>query len=194
MILHETEDREEMFGIYPVTDLFLTTGNSVVNSRQELVMGTGHAKQCVDWLDPDGTKGMRRRLGQRLHLVVTTKHGRGAYPELRPNHKPYGKLVKHPDMVCYYAYGVLISEHWPKSKFGVFQTKDNYANPSRPELITYSAGVLSALMDYMAGQLGRMPRVDMPMPGIGLGGLDEYTVRPLLKKLGDNVHVWKLKN
>ena len=193
MIYHVTDDPKEMFRTSAVSDLFLTTSNSVIRvNNRTLVMGAGHAKAMVQHFDPEGKHGLEHRFALKVQEKVEALHGAGFYPELRPNDVPYGYMRKSKKYLVYYSYGVIISENWPKSKLGLFQTKDNWLNKSRLGLIEFSVRELVRQMKWMQKVLKRAPRVDMPFPGIGNGGLKEYDVRHLLKNLEDNVHIWKL--
>lgn len=190
MIVHETEDREEMFRASKISDLFLTTANSTVKlADMSLVMGAGHAKQFLDYFDPGGSKMLAKTLALGIHELAFDYRNMGNY-DIRPTVDPY---IDSDSLRVYYPYGVLRSFHWPKSNIGLFQTKDRFDLPSRLDIISWSLAVLKTHMRQMKNVLGHDARVDMPFPGIGLGGLNDFDVLPLLERFGDNLHIWRLK-
>ncbi len=70
-------------------------------------------------------------------------------------------------------------------RIGAFQTKYHWRDPSPLELIGRSAAVLGK-------HASRFSRIAMPLPGCGLGGLNEIDVLPILESLPDNVFIYKL--
>ena len=192
MIVNQTKNSREMFDIYPITDLFLTTTNSVVKvETRELVMGSGHALQFVQTFDPTGEKQLKARLGVAIAKRTQEYHEAGHYGDLKPTDKPYvyNKSKTHRG---YHAYGLIVSEKWPNSKIGIFQTKFDWAKPSSIDLIKYSFNQLKAFMERGKQTLGRPVRVDMPFPGIGKGGLNRDDVLEIASKFGDNLHLWEM--
>jgi hypothetical protein len=83
-------------------------------------------------------------------------------------------------------YGFQFAKHPTyTTQLGIFQTKKYYNNPSTPEIIAFSAGMLCAnIYHYNFG------RVAMNFPGSGLDGLSKYTLKPLLEPLPKNVYIY----
>lgn len=73
------------------------------------------------------------------------------------------------------------------SGIGAFQSKLSWRDKSSLELIEFSVGKLQ-------NRLNKNPEllVELIYPGIGLGGLRESDVSPLLEVLPDSVTAWKL--
>ena len=68
---------------------------------------------------------------------------------------------------------------------GCFQTKRDWRDPADPALIRQAAEELGKWCRDHPRQI-----VHLPFPGIGRGGLDRETVRPLIKPLPDQVIAW----
>lgn len=81
-------------------------------------------------------------------------------------------------------YGVL----WPTKgeKLAAFQTKRHWKDKADPDLIANAAGQLRRVAERFPDK-----SFHLNFPGIGLGGLKEEDVLPLLESLPDNVVVWK---
>jgi hypothetical protein len=85
-----------------------------------------------------------------------------------------------------YTYGLLVSDRYPKAKLGAFQTKLHWKNPSPIELIYESACLLQAWC-YQ----NPTARVDLPMPGVGCGGLESTDILSITDILPNRVNVWE---
>lgn len=83
-------------------------------------------------------------------------------------------------------YGLLVSERWPESKLGAFQTKLDPKDPSPLWLIHYSALMLDRFI-----RENPVLMVHLNFPGIGYGGRTPREVMPLIEFLPDNVVVWE---
>lgn len=83
-------------------------------------------------------------------------------------------------------YGLLISENWPESKLGAFQTKWHSNLPSNPALVGYSIGKLE---QFIADN--SVMNVHLNFPGIGYGGLDKELLLRTLAVLPNNVYIWE---
>lgn len=81
-------------------------------------------------------------------------------------------------------YGVIIDD---LLGYGIFQTKRHFNQPSDPALISKSARMLAEIAKDRPDET-----FYLNYPGIGLGGLSESSVRPLLRDLPDNVIIWRL--
>lgn len=174
MILIQTRNKNEMFGIYRDTDLFLTTTNSTLHNNEILVMGAGHAKQVSDFFKVD----IKTPLANAIKSRVAEKVKLGDYD------KAYVK--KNRDYI-YNSYGLIVSDNWPKSKLGIFQTKYHYKDLPDYDIINYSTQMLLKWCE-----VNNQSRVDMPFVGIGLGKLERNKVYDILEKLPDTVYIWKL--
>jgi len=84
-------------------------------------------------------------------------------------------------------YGLLVVRG-RRIRIGAFQTKRHWREPSDLELIRLATRRLLAYLEDHP----EVRRVDLNFPGVGLGGLSERTVRPILEALPPFVHVWKL--
>ena len=69
---------------------------------------------------------------------------------------------------------------------GMFQSKINYWEPSTVKLIEFSVKKLLAWLEQRPGIT-----VALNFPGIGLGGLTEEEVLPLIEVLPDTVTIYK---
>lgn len=194
MILHTVNDPNAMFDVYPISQLFCTTGNSVVNAQtRELVMGAGHAKQYAEFFDPTGEKKLKAGFGLAVHNEVSRLHNLGTYDYLKVNELPY---VTSKDGLWrgYGAYGLIYSKNWPNNRMGILQTKFDWKKPSPLALVKWSLKRLQGFIDAVYDCNGIYIRVDMPFPGIGKGGLPRHEVLPMLENFGDYLHVWELEN
>ena len=84
-------------------------------------------------------------------------------------------------------YGIVTSQQHDRV-VGAFQTKYHYKNPSTIELVKRSIEQLVTLANNFPNKL-----IHLNFPGIGLGGLKEKDVLPLLGVLPDNVIIWRKK-
>lgn len=71
---------------------------------------------------------------------------------------------------------------------GALQTKRHWMEPASLLLIAHSLGRLCQLLE---SHTEAYPRVAMPFPGIGYGGLPRAEVLPLLEPLPRYVHVYE---
>ena len=114
--------------------------------------------------------------------------GRGAAYEATkrfPNcDRVFGSMVN--SHLC--AYGILIHPDRGSPILAAFQVKTHWADLADLTLIEKSVTVL----DRLARRDWKHLKVGLNFPGIGNGGLKEVDVLPLLKRLPDNVSVWKL--
>ena len=173
MILKETPDPDEMWDIFPVSDLFLTTSNSTILNGH-LAMGAGHARQVRNrW------KGIDKKMATAVIVRVNELGNRRLYGD-NPNSYKVGAYT------VYQCYGLLVSKRWPLAKLGLFQTKDRFWTPSRLDLIKYST---TMLQNWCAKN--KTKRVDLPFPNIGCGGLKVEDVEPIIDELPDTVYVWR---
>lgn len=91
-------------------------------------------------------------------------------------------------------YGLVIIEAETRGRsdrmplLGALQTKVHFRDPSPLDLVVLSVRELAAWMHSHPGR-----RVDLPFPGIGLGGLDPAHVRPILDVLPPTAHVWSFQ-
>jgi hypothetical protein len=74
-----------------------------------------------------------------------------------------------------------------RQRIAAFQTKRHWKSPSPLDLLKLSC-------EKLAGYAKQFPvqRIALNYPGIGLGGLTESDVLPLLETLPDNVFVYRL--
>lgn len=86
-------------------------------------------------------------------------------------------------------YGLVITDSFFPSTICAFQTKINWENDSRLDVIGYSVIELLRFINKKP----KPKRVDMAFPGIGLGNLDPDVVIEVIKHLPDIVHVWRLE-
>jgi len=112
--------------------------------------------------------------------------GRGAAWQLKLKvpgiDRVFGKMI---DETCGHLgrYGLIFHE-----RYGAFQVKYRFNKKARLDLISYSMTLLSDV----AGK-NRKNTFNINYPGIGNGELKENQVRPILRMLPKNVHVWKKK-
>lgn len=85
-------------------------------------------------------------------------------------------------------YGFVTASSANGQLVGAFQSKQHWRDPSTVELITFSTGVLNNYLDSHPAI-----SVAIAYPGIGLGGLKERDVQPILKTLPDRVTICKLR-
>ena len=76
-----------------------------------------------------------------------------------------------------------------QNKIVAFQVKTHFKNDAELGLIENSAGQLSKVAKKYSDK-----RFDLNFPGIGWGGLNEEKVKPILKPLPDNVHIWRFNH
>ena len=95
----------------------------------------------------------------------------------------FGKAIKH--FHKSQAFGLLAVINYP---IGAFQTKFDWRKPSSLSLIEFSCSKLAKRAELW-------PHINfhLPYPGIGLGGLSEERVEPIINKLPNNVHIWTLR-
>lgn len=147
-------------------DIFLFTGNNIVKrdrrkifeSDHKLVMGAGAAKAFLECFPYSDVL-----FADRISLVK----------------RYYCYLVK---------YTPSVSPYNSIYKIGIFQTKEDFRDPSSIDIIQKSTETLQVLAesntDYM---------FHLNYPGIGLGGLSKEQVEPIIKNLPDNVIIWSLQ-
>lgn len=91
-------------------------------------------------------------------------------------------------------YGLIVLEPEPcasserRPLLGALQTKVQFRDPSPLDLVALSVRELAGWMHSHPGS-----RVDLPFPGIGLGGLDPTDVQPILDPLPPIAHVWRFQ-
>lgn len=140
------------------TDLLAITTNGLV-SNVRLVMGAGAAKQAAERFP-------------YLPIYVASNLGR-YYPYLINGNYLYGFIdLGRPEIV--------VGENGPQ--IGLFQSKLHPRDPSRLDVIAYSAVRL-----YVWCHQHPESRVACNLPGIGLGGLKPAQVKPLLAALPNTV-------
>ena len=83
-------------------------------------------------------------------------------------------------------YGLMICDTFFPVTICAFQTKIDFSDPSRLDVIGYST---IELLRYINKY--KPKRIDLNYPGIGLGGLDEKLVYEVIKYLPNQVNVWK---
>lgn len=85
-------------------------------------------------------------------------------------------------------YGFVAARSANGQLVGSFQSKQHWRDPSTVELIAFSTKVLNAYLE-------QHPDISVAIayPGIGLGGLKERDVQPILATLPDRVTVCKLR-
>ena len=97
--------------------------------------------------------------------------------------KEFGVITQNlnPNHYCYWGVG---------DPYGAFQTKHHYYDPSSLKLIELSARKLQEIAEAYPEFT-----FHLPFPGIGLGSLKEFEVRPVLERIisAPNIMVWKLK-
>ncbi len=86
-------------------------------------------------------------------------------------------------------YGTLPSNRKEIDKLVAFQVKTHFKNQADLGLIEKSANQLSTIATKYPNK-----RLDLNFPGIGNGGRDVEKVMPIVKKLPDNVHIWRFKD
>jgi hypothetical protein len=95
--------------------------------------------------------------------------------------KEFGRMAKR------VRYGLLVSENWPRQKVAAFQTKIDWREPSKLDVIELSTRML---IDWCAAHPTAW--VHLNFPGIGRGGLRREDVLPVIAALPDTVAVWEL--
>lgn len=128
-------------------------------------------------------------LTRDLRLVMGAGMARqalGRFPDLdwRWGYRLYSLYRDDYDAYRLPWYGVL----WPREgeKLGAFQTKLSPRQRAKPELITKATYLLALYARKYPEK-----RILLNFPGIGLGGLQEAEVLPILQVLPDNVEVWR---
>ena len=86
-------------------------------------------------------------------------------------------------------YGIVSSDHFSPVRIWAFQTKIEYKDDARLDLIGYSTIELIRRLQKM----NEVRRVDMAFPGIGRGNLDPEIVMHTIKNLPDVVNIWRLE-
>lgn len=138
--------------------------------------------------DPQGvvlatTNGVVKRDGSLVMGAGAAKALAERFPELPRILGAQAALTKRP-------YGVIVVE-LEGFRVGAFQTKRDWRDPADPALITYSARLLKA---YLMAHPDL--RAHFPFPGVGLGGLREDQVLPILERelggVGDRVFLYRL--
>ena len=112
--------------------------------------------------------------------------GRGAAWQLKLKvpgiDKIFGKMI-HETCGHLGRYGLLFN-----GKYGAFQVKYRFNEKADLDLIKFSMVMLS-----LEAKKDREAIFNINFPGIGNGRLTEDEVKPVLRTLPDNVHVWKKK-
>lgn len=146
-------------------DIYVCTSNGVVivsGSRPRLVMGRGAARSM---------QTMFKDCPERFATEISAHHK----PVSRDTHEA---LYNYGGAAYYCRNGVTL---------GIFQTKLHWKAPSKMEIIRDAT-------DWWLEHAKLYPsqQISMNFPGIGLGGLDERVVLPVISVLPDNVTVCKL--
>lgn len=125
--------------------------------------------------------------GDRLVMGAgTARQVRDRFPSI--DRKIGIKIISNFSPECgTYEYGLLVSDRWPDAKIAAFQTKYHWKDKSDIDLIRLG---INQLQEWC--RLYPEARVDLPMPGIGLGGLDTSVVKDLTDVLPDQVNMWTL--
>ena len=97
--------------------------------------------------------------------------------------KLFARWIKADDYPHQIIYGLLIAY---SLHYGLFQTKMHWKNPSELELIQYSTKMLKT-----EAINNSHITYNLNYPGIGLGGLTEAEVLPIIQELPNNVKIWK---
>ncbi len=187
MIEKTTDNLEDMWNAFHVSDLLLTTANSTMNTRTNaLVMGAGHAKQVRDRFP-----GVDVALMQPIKERVKARIDNGRWQDNAYYVTNDGKYEVWGD------YFLIVSPEWPKKKLGIFQVKRHFGlngrkNEAARDLMLSIIGESVRWLQYFCRMQPRA-RVDMPFPGIGNGGMDIDLVREEVKRLPDNVYTWRLE-
>lgn len=128
------------------------------------------------------TNGVARRDGSLVMGAGAAKALAERFPELP---RILGKQV-NPGK----PYGLIVVE-LKGFRVGGFQTKHHWQDPANPALIAYSARMLRAYLMAHPDLRGHLP-----LPGVGLGGLKEDQVLPVLERelggVGDRVFLYRL--
>lgn len=146
----------EMWQAWGSADLFLVTTCGELDSSGALVMG----------------KGIALEVKQRFPTV----------PLMVGNIIQY-RAVRRDNL---YVYGFMDSPNYPAAKLGLFQTKGEWRDTAKLELIELSAAMLKNWLTWHQGA-----KVHLNFPGIGYGGLSEGAVMPIIGSLPDNVTIWR---
>jgi hypothetical protein len=81
-------------------------------------------------------------------------------------------------------YGIVSVQTQNNKRVGAFQTKYHFRDKADIELIAFSCMMLKRFAP-------NFERIAMNYPGIGLGGLSEHLVQPIIETLPDNVFIYK---
>ena len=146
-------------------DYKLITTNSVVKKNGALVMGRGLAKQARDAIP-----GIDKQFGQRIQWF-RNETGHWTYGLLLPKLTADTQLLRH--------------GNFGFNSLGAFQVKYNFSEAAILELIVYSTGMLAERARSEPDKT-----FALNFPGIGNGGLEYDTVKPVVDLLPDNVNVW----
>ena len=117
--------------------------------------------------------------------------GRGLAKQARDSipgiDKQFGQWIQEfRNETGHWTYGLLLPKPgFENADFGIFQVKYNFSEAAILELIVYSTGML-------AERARNEPNKTFALnfPGIGNGGLEYDTVKPIVDLLPDNVNVW----
>lgn len=145
-----------------ILDYICFTANSFVKNNGALVMGAGFAKTIKDkFIDIDFKFGA---IVNDVKEVVNIH--RTSYDILKRDFPRYGLVFV--------------------DNIGAFQTKYAFNNKSPIELVQFSTEKLKEFAENNPDKI-----IGLNYPGIGLGGLQEEQVLPLIETLPDNVLIYK---
>jgi GTP-sensing pleiotropic transcriptional regulator CodY len=86
-----------------------------------------------------------------------------------------------------FTYGVVIVPPYANGvRLGAFQVKYDWKSPAEIGLIDFSTSMLVAVARALPDW-----RIALNYPGIGLGGLPEKVVEPIIARLPANVYIYK---
>lgn len=137
-------------------DVFVATGNAVIKSNDELVMGAGNAL-AMSKAFPIAPKEFGLRWKSRLEYMTLDKK-----PAFQ---KEYGFMMTKIE------YNLL----------GVLQTKYHFKSPSSYELVTNSLHRFNNVKTFL-DFVGYKYTYHIPMPGVSLGGLEKDKIIEIIKQ------------
>ena len=145
--------------------------NDIWNSIADVILITANS-----YIKKDGSLTM----GKGIALELKNKFPRVEYSFGMAVRISCGHLGK---------YGVALNTHIgaPEKVYGLFQVKYHFKDRADLNLIKYSTDILIRMLDW--SEYLRTNRIAMNYPGIGLGGLSESDVYPIISLLPDNVRI-----